>query len=814
MNSLFKWLLGLRQLPQDVGEGEWRLELHDLPQGIHAVLAIVLVVLALVGVWKLYQWEGRSLSGGARLAIGSLRLMALACLALMLCDLVLVIDRRERTPSHLLVLFDTSQSMALTDPYDDVTARRLSETLHRSTSTAEADLNKVRQLSRLDLARQAIEPLLTPLKEGREVYIYGFDSRANLKESKDPLAELRADGTGTAVGDAIDQALAAHRGQPLAGLLVISDGQSNGGEDPRKIAQRCGRDGALIHAMIVGSEHGPSNARLGEIEVSPVVFVRDPLQVNLLVESQGMQGRTGRVKLEQRQSGEDWTEIGQTDVLLGEDGQLQRVAFPFRPETVGQYEFRGRIIDAGPELTEDDNSAMKTIKVVRQRIRVLLIAGSASPEVQFLRNAMLRDPVIELASWLQSAGENYEQIGHRPVRRLPANPQELSFFDVVILLDPNASQLGSNWDELLTKFVGEAGGGLIYVAGENFTHRLLETNSPDRSADSAVRWSEMLPVVWESGLYQTSAEVQLSARETWNLELTADGAEDPIFRFAPESSKNREILASLPGMYWHYPVTRAKPGATVLAQHGDQRMRNQFGRHVLMAMQRFGPGRAVFIGFDATYRWRYLHEQYFDGFWSRLVDRVGRAKVLGGRYPFTIATDKSVYRTGDRVQLRVQMTGGPEEIASLGSLQCEVEAAGGDPVGYDLQPNQEVPGLHEASFTVEKGGAYVVRISSSLMAERDSSIRPATHTFRVEPPRQETDKPGANRPLLDDLTRAANGKLFTLLEAHEIPAAYPTHEVERLIQYREELWDAPLWLFLIVSLVTAEWILRKLYRMA
>src|SRR4029077_20919123 len=144
-------------------------------------------------------------------------------------------------------------------------------------------------------------------------------------------------------------------------------------------------------------------------------------------------------------------------------------------------------------------------------------------------------------------------------------------------------------------------------------------------------------------------------------ELTPEGNADRIFQFAPESSRNREVLASLPGMFWHFPATRAKPGATVLARHGDPRMRNQFGRHVLMATQLYGPGRTVFIGFDSTYRWRYLSEDYFDGFWARLVVRRGRNKDVGGRFPFTLATDKSVYRTGDRVQLRVQLAGAQEE---------------------------------------------------------------------------------------------------------------------------------------------------------
>jgi hypothetical protein len=796
VNPFLKWLIGLRQLPQEAGEGAWHLEYQSLPHGFAAIAAVVLALGAIVGVWLLYKREGRNLGTGVRLVIGGMRLLALAALALMLIDIVLVIDRRERTRSHLLVLVDTSESMALTDPYDDATARHISAGLRGTTEVSDADALAVRERSRLDLARQALQPILGPLAD-----------------EADPLEALKPGGASTAVGDAISQALAAHRGQPLAGVLVVTDGQSNAGEDPRKISQQAGRDGTTISALVVGSERGPSNVRLTDVEVSPVVFIRDPLQINVLIESQGMQGRMAHIRLERRPSGEEWTEMGLVELPLGEDGGIQRVPFTWTPDTEGQFEFRGSVSDAGPELTDSDNTALKSTKVKRQRIRTLVIAGAPSPEVQFLRNALLRDPVIELACWLQSAGENYEQVGTRPVRRLPANPQELSYFDVVVLVDPNMKKLGPAWDEMLSKFVGDAGGGLVYVAGELYSNKIFESGGEGSSA-ADVSWLGMLPVVLEPGLYQSAADVRLSARDTWNLELTADGNDDPIFHFSQDQSKNREILASLPGMYWHFPVTRAKPGAAVLAQHGDQRMRNQFGRHVLMALQRYGPGRTVFIGFDATYRWRYLHEQYFDGFWARLIDRVGRAKVLGGRYPFTLATDKSTYRTGDRVQLRVQLAGAQEEVSSLGTLQCEVEVPGGEPVSYDLEPHPEQPGLLETSFTVEKGGAYVVRVSSALQVERDASVRPATHTFRVEPPRQETDKPGTNRPLLEDLAKAAGGRVFTPADAAEIPAAFPIKEVERLIQYREELWDAPLWMFIIVTLLTGEWVLRKVYRMA
>ncbi len=101
-------------------------------------------------------------------------------------------------------------------------------------------------------------------------------------------------------------------------------------------------------------------------------------------------------------------------------------------------------------------------------------------------------------------------------------------------------------------------------------------------------------------------------------------------------------------MFWHFPVTKAKPGATVLAVHGDPRMRNENGPEVLMATQLVGPGRVLFVSFDSTYRWRYVTEQTFDGFWARVVDRAGRSKQLGGAYPFRLSSPQSSYTLAAR----------------------------------------------------------------------------------------------------------------------------------------------------------------------
>src|SRR5678816_541604 len=98
---------------------------------------------------------------------------------------------------------------------------------------------------------------------------------------------------------------------------------------------------------------------------------------------------------------------------------------------------------------------------------------------------------------------------------------------------------------------------------------------------------------------------------------------------------------------------------------GDPRMRNEHGPHVLLATQLVGPGRTIFVGFDSTYRWRYLDEQYFDGFWARMMDRAS-------------------YRPGSQATLTARFENLSDLDAGIDSLSGEVEVGDKQPMPVTL----------------------------------------------------------------------------------------------------------------------------------
>jgi len=378
--------------------------------------------------------------------------------------------------------------------------------------------------------------------------------------------------------------------------------------------------------------------------------------------------------------------------------------------------------------------------------------------------------------------------------------------DCVILYDPDPEKWPENFPELLTKFVVQAGGGLIYVAGEMQTLHNFE-----RQSEPGMGWLSLLPVVREPGLFQTEVMMKLSAQSPWSLETTPEGRRDPIFTFAEDPDENQRIIESLPGMYWHFPVSRAKPGATVLAHHGDPRMRNEYGPDVLLATHLAGPGRTFFVGFDSTYRWRYLDDKYYDGFWTRMVDRAGRNKQLGGNYPFRLALDWPNPHPGTKVSLVAQFNDPSDVDPALTTLTGEVEHGDEAPQPLSLTPGK-TPGEFETSFTFTQSGPHVIRVWTGESKE-EQTAKAATLTVNVELPNLEFESPTLDRGRLEAMAAATHGLAEPLARAYEAVKSFRVGRIAHVYEQRKEIWDSPVFFGSIFVLLCAEWVLRKRFRL-
>ena len=100
------------------------------------------------------------------------------------------------------------------------------------------------------------------------------------------------------------------------------------------------------------------------------------------------------------------------------------------------------------ELAEDDNQlASAVVKVLsRERVRVLLVAGAPTWEYRLVQKLLSRDKTITVSCWLQTLDEERAQEGTRPITRLPITKEELFYYDVMMLFDPNPQEFDHGLD--------------------------------------------------------------------------------------------------------------------------------------------------------------------------------------------------------------------------------------------------------------------------------------------------------------------------------------------------------------------------------
>ncbi len=353
MNRLFQIILGIDRPKSAEPTGPSRLEFTALPQGATAAAVLAAAIAFLVVVWWLYRHERPDLGKLKRGLMSGLRALTLLALGAMLVEPVLVSSQRETIKSHLAIVLDDSESMKFSDPYTDQSrAVEIASRMKLESSGGRSSVERLRETPRLSLVKNALQANLDALAKGRELFLYDLESaaRPGSGESarKRTLEDIQPNRPISPVGDAIHGVLAGHRGQPVAGLVIATDGRSNAGEEPLRAIEAAVRQNIPIFAIAAGAAEGPRNVRLAELEVSPVVFVRDPTTLAVVVEARGLRDTEATIILEQRINENEWEALATQKVVLGEDGILKRTTFRITPKVVGQYEFRARVDDAGP----------------------------------------------------------------------------------------------------------------------------------------------------------------------------------------------------------------------------------------------------------------------------------------------------------------------------------------------------------------------------------------------------------------------------------------------------------------------------------
>ena len=822
MNFLIAKLLGL-DARQFAGAkwSELSVRFQGLPAGAAGWWALATLAGVAGLVWltiRNYRRESDSASLRMKALLSALRLGALGLVILVLFQPTLVIDKSKHLPSTLVVLVDDSLSMGLEDHYADADfMRRLALGLEINPP------EKIRTMTRLEIVRAMLEKndntWLKELARHHHLKVFSFAEAIQELKTAEPagadalpqrffdVSQLQATGAATDIEGGLRRALEGVQGQPLAAVILLTDGQANTGE-ALAAAQTLAARNIPVFSVGIGSAEPPRNIEVLSLSANNVIFKDDEAVFTVQVTARGFEGRVVPLTLKAREQNGGASEVVATQsVTLGADGAIQEIALHARPARVGVFAFSAEIEPQAGELTDKDNSASLAIRVIDQKVRVLMVAGDSGREYRYLKNYLIRDKTIAARVWLENASPEFVQessAGEPPLAKLPREEADLFAYDVVILSDPMPRDCDGAWAKLLQKFVGDRGGGLCFLAGRKYTEDFLFTRDFEPIA-------AVLPVTIARDSLAFREGISRINLQQWPMVLTSQGLDHPALQLDVDPERNRNLWAVMPGFYWSQPVARAKPGATVLAVHFDPRRATSEGAMPVMAAQFYGAGRTFFMGMDETWRWRFVGAKYFEQFWNQTVRYLSQGRLLGGRKRVEFLTDRETYNLGQRALLTAKVFAPDYTPAKLANFAVEVRGESGVKIPVTLTPLPGAPGQFEAAILLAKTGLYeiVPRTDDSQLLEHAG-----TKNFRVILPRLEFQQPRMNAALLADLARVTGGKLVAADEFAKLPSLVPAREQIILNEITQDLWDAPLILLLFCVLLFAEWSLRKWKNMA
>jgi hypothetical protein len=770
-----------------------------------SVLLSLLVAFGMAGL-GLFAWR----RSGYRLAVGLLEglrwfIVVLAALMFNQPEWIETFEPNEKPT--IVVTWDDSPSMETVDVISEGVAaesdRQQAETEGRETEgrAAQTELEPDAE-THLQSRRESIRPLITDstwnrLRERNQVVIEPFASPRSSANSQSRRSDIH---------QPLVQTLEKY--PQLLAVVLVTDGDWNAGRPPVEAAVQFREAGIPLFTVPVGSPTRLPDLELLSLEVPTFAVVGKGMRVGWTLESSLPREVLATVILRSSTGDEVSKEI-QIPPMSRSSDWLQ-----WKPQEIGDLTLTLKVPPQMGELLTDNNQRSAPISIREEKLRVLIVESAPRWEYRFLRNALSRDPGVDVSCLLFHPGLTKSGGGNQDyIKQFPVGLEQLAVFDVVFLGDVGweEGQLTKDQCHLLKGLVEHQASGLVFMpglAGRQLS--LLETEL-----------EELYPVVLDAA--QPSG---WGSRTPYPMELTEAGRRSLLTRLADTPEENMEVWHGLPGFQWYAPVVRAKAGSEVLAVH--QEVTNQFGRLPLLATRTLGAGKVLFLGTDGAWRWRKgVEDKYHYRFWGQVVRWMAyqRNMAKGETMRLYYAPDQPELEQTVTFRANVMRANG--EPLQQGEVSARVVAPSGQSETIRFQstqsqtsqsPSTETPST-ETMSTEEDWGAYFGRYTTGEPGKHHLTLgckqtgATLETTFFVQGIEGERIGRPARPDVLEELARVSKGQVLAHDQLEQIIELLSNQPSPPLAVRRVQWWSHPLTVGLLITLLAIFWVARKMVGM-
>lgn len=734
-----------------------------------AILTVLLTAISTRRIHSPWRWS----------AVVGLRSAAVATALILFLQPAVELRQVAREPNRIAIVVDQSSSMELSDDQGRRTRR--------------------------EHTRDVLDASTDVFESWGRAHLLDFYTFADglASSSQAVIATTPSEGEKTLLRQALEEIRKRYQGDELAGVVLISDGVATG--DLAEIGEGEFSDfarelDAPIHTVWAGKK-GLKDVAVSELRADEFAFVRTVTRVEAIITTTGYERKRIPVTLSSdgKAMRRKWIEVGPGETSVS-------AVFEFTPSHVGKYVYKISVPVDEDEAVIENNSSWFVIRVIRDKIRVLLVTGQPSWDVRALRGMLKQNPNVDLISFfILRTPEDIKQASNDELSLIPFPTrelfqQELPSFDLVIMQNFNYGPYGiGRYLENIRSYV-EGGGGLMMLGGALSFGSGHYSNTPIAKA---------LPVELPHHLDKPD---ELLNVQRFQPRLTELGSIHPVTALRYETADNQSVWKSLPALEGVNMVLRAKKNAAVLAVHPTLHDKSNAAMPVIIAGD-YGEGRSLAVTTDSLWRWDFIAAatpgndgRHYLKLWDNAIRWLIQDPEL--RY-LRVDSDKVSYSPNTSARLNFRLLDQDYSPLAQGTIQLRI-SRGFDPAKLEEITSEVLTAddTGEASFELEAVESGVYRVESSATV-RGRKVT-AKDIFLVHEAATEHMRPAANDSILRMLSQISEGDFLGHIDALPENLDFIAPKVVRVDKRSDvALWSQP-WLLLCAFLFLGlEWVLRQ-----
>ncbi len=714
----------------------------DLTFSKSPIFFIITIAFALAFVIWTYRYTIPPISKVYRNLLITLRTVAMIMILFSLFEPVLTLRFRQNLKSSLCLLIDNSSSMEIKD---DRKSRK--EQLLEITQS-----DKIKKLkSEYSIRYYSFSDQLNPLSEG------GMDS-------------LKFEGHATNIGLTLNQLQNKSNSVYLDGVLLLSDGAQNQGEDVLRVGKNLDFP---VFSVAIGETKPRTDLILTEVSTNEITYVHNRVPVDVHFRGPGYGGKKVEILLEM-----DDKIVDQKTVPVPADNMEINTRLFFQPPAPGFQKITIRIPKLEGEFTDKNNHRDLIIRVLKNRLQVYLFSRAPGPDHASLVRSLESDENIHLTTRTQMKnGTFYEG-------SLPIEP-ELKEADVIIFLDfPDAQTRMAAWQQIITIIHDKR------IPIFLFSGKFLNTDKL-KALESIL-----------------SFQFNRNRKEINVLPTIAKAGEGhPVLKISETDEETKKIWEQLPPVYISWTPLKSLPENVILltAVPEKKSSSSQKAFPLLIARQTGEQKVLIFTGYG-FYRWDLLmqenrqDENVMDHFLSQSLRWLSTPEA--GK-TVHVSLPKMVYCTGEQIRITAEVYDETYNPVENATLDLKLTAPSSETM---LQLEAKGSGRYQTAYRTHEAGTY--RIVCEAFFQNRLMGRDTTE-FSVTSFNPEYLDINADPELLLALAEITGGKsgppdsLANIVQAMNFP------DRESISTREIDLYNLPLLLIIMIVLLSLEWFIRK-----